>query len=620
MAGIEELEQLGYQDASLIGRGGFGAVYSALDSAFGRRVAIKLIATDLDEEANRRFERERRALAALPPHPHIVTVHAVSRTASGRPFFVMELAEGGSLRAQAGQLPWPEVFAIGVQLAGALETAHQAGVVHRDLKPENVLLGRYGDAKLGDFGIASLAGSGGTATAAVTATLSHAAPEILSGAAAGPATDIYSLASTLHTLVAGNPPFVGGAGGMPQLIAQITSHEAPSLADEGVPRAAADVISRALSKAPADRPASAQEFGMELSEQLRSHGAAVPAMAIAAPVAVVVDDASRAELTESATSIGRRGPAPQPSVPVVASSSSGRRRWAAVAAAVALVLAGTAVAVAQPWHHDSRRAAVALPGVTGTPTRKPGATVTRAPVLPPTGLSVPPTGLSVPPTTAVVVPTTAPLQTGVLQPTVPQPPVAIPPAGVPPGPAPVKVNHSPALQSVSTRTSDELASVTLRLVGRDADGDRLTYSVSGGLPTGVSLNASSGVISGRIRASAASVTTRYTEKKTAATRLVVRVSDGRSTAQQSFTWNIHDTAFVMPNYFNAYGCGNTCSPPSYTDTGKPDINVLGPHPTFCNNTRPSGITDTDKIYSQSVSADSSVAWGTTITYGYYPCR
>lgn len=76
----------------------------------------------------------------------------------------------------------------------------------------------------------------------------------------------------------------------------------------------------------------------------------------------------------------------------------------------------------------------------------------------------------------------------------------------------------------------------------------------------------------------------------------------------------------MPDYYNAYGCGNTCSPSAASDDGKPDVAWIGPHPYICTNTKPAGITDTDKIVHQSVTAGSAIAWGTSVIDVYYPCH
>lgn len=597
MASYDELVELGYRDLELLGQGGFGTVYGAADPTFGRRVALKVIETRLDDDAERRFDRERRAVAALPPHPHIVTVYSIARTGSGMPLFVMELVTGGTLAEQVGGVSWQDGFRYGVQLSGALETAHRSGVIHRDVKPDNVLLGNYGEAKLSDFGIATLTGTS-TTTAAVTATLSHAAPEILSGRPATASSDVYSLASTLFTLIAGQPPFVSGPGGMPELIARITTQPAPSLTSYGAPASVAAVLDRALAKDAADRPATAAEFGEELADALRAAGADAPSLAIAGVLSPPSDGVAGGmpEPTGSATVIGRRGRA-TPVLPVtVTPSGHGRRRVVAIAVAAAAVVAVAGVAIAQPWHHGARPAAEGTPIVTTSPS----GVASSAP---------PATHRPTPRSTSSKRPVASPSETAST--------VVVPPPGTT---APSAGNHSPTLGVVTAQSTNELARVSLRLSGADADGNALRYSLSGSLPAGLSLNSATGLISGTLKVSAASVTTKYTSIKSRAFALTATVSDGKASASRSFTWTVRDTAFVMPNYFNSYGCGNTCSPAAATDNGKPSISALGPFGTTCTSTRPAGITDTDKIVSQSIAAGTTITWGTHLTYKYYPCH
>ena len=586
LASYDELVELGYRDLELLGQGGFGTVYGAADPTFGRRVALKVIETRLDDDAERRFDRERRAVAALPPHPHIVTVYSIARTGSGMPLFVMELVAGGTLGEQLGEVGWHDAFRFGVQLSGALETAHRAGVIHRDVKPDNVLLGTYGEAKLSDFGIATLTGTS-TTTAAVTATLSHAAPEILSGRPATPSSDVYSLASTLFTLVAGQPPFVSGPGGMPELVARITTQPAPSLASYGVPASAAAVIDRALAKDVADRPASAAEFGEQLAAALRAAALDAPSPVIAGAAAPSGKASTPAgDPTGSATVIGRRGRAtpvmPAPTPP----PSHGRRRVVAIVTVAAALAAVAGVAIAQPWHHGGKPSAQGTPVVSTSPLASSTTKATHKPTPRRTG-SKPPAPSPSATSTVVVVVTQPPGSTGSTAPAA---------AG----------NHAPTL-TVASQTTNELTHVSLQLAGADADHNSLHYSLSGSLPSGLSLNSTTGVISGTIKVSAASVTKKYTAIQSRVFHLTATVSDGKKTASRSFSWTVRDTALVMPNYFNAYGCGYTCSPSSATDAGKPDISYIGPFGTTCTSTRPSGITDTDKIVYQSVSA------GTTIT-------
>ncbi|MDQ1686260.1 MAG: serine/threonine-protein kinase PknK [Frankiaceae bacterium] len=598
MASYDELVGLGYRDLTLLGQGGFGTVYGAHDPAFGRRVALKVIETRLDDDAERRFDRERRAVAALPPHPHIVNVYSIARTSSGMPVFVMELVTGGTLAERIGSASWQEAFRFGVQLSGALETAHRAGVIHRDVKPDNVLLGNYGEAKISDFGIATLTGSS-TTTAAVAATLSHAAPEILSGRPATASSDVYSLASTLYTLIAGHSPFVSGPGGMPELIARITTQPAPSLAEFGVPQSAAAVIDRALAKDAADRPRSAAEFGAELVDALRAAGADAPALAIAGVVAPASDPVdANGEQTDPATVIGRRGRATPMLPPQPGPTPHARRRVVAIVTAAAAIAAITGVAIAQPWHHGARQLAQGTPVSSTSPSS--GATSTSPVAHKPSPRS---TATKHAPST----PPTTPASSS----------VPVVPSG---STAPAAGNHAPTLTAVAAQTTNERKSVSLRLAGADADHNSLTYALSGALPAGLSLNRSTGVISGTISVSAASVTTNYTSIKSRVFRLTAMVSDGKATASRSFTWTVRDTTRYMPNYYNAYGCGNTCSPSAPTDSDKPSIKALGPFGTTCTSTRPSGITDTDKIVYQSIAAGAVFTWGTHMTYEYYPCH
>ena len=132
-----------------------------------------------------------------------------------------------------------DVIAIGVRLCSALSTAHQAGILHRDVKPHNVLLTSYGEPALADFGIASLVneeGSESLATDTAAYTVVHAAPEILQGRAGTTAADIYSLGSTLYTLLAGQAPFaVAASTGLGPLVTRILHNDVPAIARPGVP-------------------------------------------------------------------------------------------------------------------------------------------------------------------------------------------------------------------------------------------------------------------------------------------------------------------------------------------------------------------------------------------------
>jgi eukaryotic-like serine/threonine-protein kinase len=196
-----------------------GVVWRARDVVLGREVAVKEVVfppTMAEEErrpAQARVLREARAAARLN-HPGVVTLYDVVRDHGGT-FIVMELVEAPTLaelvRAD-GPLPPERVAELGVQLAGALEAAHAAGIVHRDVKPANVMVPELGVAKLADFGVASLQGDPQlTSTGLVIGSPAYMAPEQAKGEESGPAADFWALGATLFYAVEGEPPFDRGS-------------------------------------------------------------------------------------------------------------------------------------------------------------------------------------------------------------------------------------------------------------------------------------------------------------------------------------------------------------------------------------------------------------------------
>src|SRR5215472_4907760 len=194
----------------VLGTGGMATVWRASDRVLDRPVAVKVLSPQLAADAGfaARFEREARHAARLT-HPRLVTVFDCG-TDAGRPFIVMELIEGRTLRQvldQAGPLPPGQAAAIAVQVSEALEVAHAAGLVHRDIKPANIALSG-GEVKVLDFGIARADGlSGGTRTLGVLGTAAYLSPEQASGGPVGPQSDLYSLGCVLFEMLTGAPPF-----------------------------------------------------------------------------------------------------------------------------------------------------------------------------------------------------------------------------------------------------------------------------------------------------------------------------------------------------------------------------------------------------------------------------
>lgn len=256
-----------YRVAELIGRGGFGAVYRALDEDHSRNVAIKVLQGTLGETERRRFDRERKAMGRLGAHPNIISVYESGYTDLGEGYIVMELATGGSLRQQletAGPMPWNNAVAIMIAISSAIQVAHDNGVLHRDIKPDNILVDEFGYPKLTDFGIAAVA-SIATATTSTATTAVHAAPEVLQGHTAAESVDVYAIGSTLHTLVAGVPPFTQpNDEAVAAIITRTLTQPPPDLRPLGIPDPVASVIERALAKEPSERQVSAGALAIDL--------------------------------------------------------------------------------------------------------------------------------------------------------------------------------------------------------------------------------------------------------------------------------------------------------------------------------------------------------------------
>ena len=201
-----------YRLGAVVGRGGMAEVRTAEDLRLGRRVAVKLLRTDLAEQdgVRERFEDEARSAARLS-HPNVVAVFDTGEH-EGIPYIVMELLPGPSLAdlIAKGPLEVETVRRIGVQVLAALDAAHAAGLIHRDIKPANVLLAANGTAKVADFGIAKSAeAQTHTATGMLLGTAAYVPPERLSGHPATPESDLYSVGVLLYEAVTGRRPFGG---------------------------------------------------------------------------------------------------------------------------------------------------------------------------------------------------------------------------------------------------------------------------------------------------------------------------------------------------------------------------------------------------------------------------
>jgi serine/threonine-protein kinase len=202
-----------YRLDAQIGTGGMSTVYRAFDTTLERTVAVKLMHREIasDNDQLERFRREARAVAQLS-HPHIVNVIDAGED-NGRPFIVLEYVEGETLKdriRRMGRLPVDEAIAYSIEIARALQCAHQRGIVHRDIKPQNVLIDEEGSAKVTDFGIArTLEEDGLTAEGRVLGTTDYVSPEQALGHAVNGQSDLYSLGVVLFEMLTGDVPFHG---------------------------------------------------------------------------------------------------------------------------------------------------------------------------------------------------------------------------------------------------------------------------------------------------------------------------------------------------------------------------------------------------------------------------
>jgi len=262
-----------YEVQEVIGHGGMGVVFRALDPDLNRVVAIKVVSPWLASSATarRRFVREAQAAAAVC-HDHVVTVHGVNE-ADGLPYLVMQYVAGESLQARLdriGPLEVTEVVRIGMQTAAGLAAAHAQGLIHRDIKPANLLLENgLARVKISDFGLARMVDDVQlTRDGVVAGTPEYMAPEQARGAAIDHRADLFSLGSVLYAMCTGMPPFRGAT--TLALLRQVSEQE-PAPIRELNPEVSAwleAVVMRLLAKEPGDRFQNAAEVAALLERYL----------------------------------------------------------------------------------------------------------------------------------------------------------------------------------------------------------------------------------------------------------------------------------------------------------------------------------------------------------------
>ena len=304
--GISALTQVGATPAVV--------AYRGVDDATGQAVVVKALTREATPEVRARFDYDQARLVELLEHPCIVTVLSHGYTADNRPYVVTAAVEGGSMADKVGSgLDGPGVLALGIRVAGALESAHRHDVVHGDLRPEDVLIDTNGEPEVSDFGVAMVTGHGPDRATDVTR-LAHAAPEQLQTHVPTPSSDVYALGSVLYALLAGRPAFVGPDDTSVAAVgARIITEPPPSLRGGAVPDPVIDAIERAMAKDPAHRWASAEAFGLALQQAEITLGLPITPMTVIGPDRVV----PRPVVEEEAPAAAPAAPAKKSRAPVV---------------------------------------------------------------------------------------------------------------------------------------------------------------------------------------------------------------------------------------------------------------------------------------------------------------
>jgi serine/threonine protein kinase len=277
----------GYRDVTLVSTGSSSLVFRAVQSRLTRTVAIKVLLVDGDAATHAQYQRELETTVLLSSQPHIVSIIDTGSTSAGNPYIVMEYCPGGSyaqILRQRGPLPVDEIVDVGSKVADALQAAHDVGVLHRDVKPSNILRSAFGPA-LADFGIARAPHQLSGTASLDRMTPHHASPEAMRKDVQTPASDLYSLASTLWHLLAGRPPFADPTRpgqSLEDLRDRVMTEPASPVPRPDIPDWLQRELLRALAKDPRQRHPSAHTFAEILnyhayrSDAADRDGAAAP--------------------------------------------------------------------------------------------------------------------------------------------------------------------------------------------------------------------------------------------------------------------------------------------------------------------------------------------------------
>jgi serine/threonine protein kinase len=278
----------GFSYVRVLGSGGFADVFLYEQNMPRRQVAVKVMLSEVvNDQVRQMFQAEANLMAQLSAHPSILTVYQASVSADGRPYLVMELCSSSlSQRYRAESIPVAEVLRVAVKIGSAIETAHRAGVLHRDIKPSNILLTAYGHPVLSDFGIAATL-SESDFQQSVGLSIPWSAPEVLMDETAGTiASEVWSFAATVYSLLAGRSPFEvpGQSNGSTDLISRINRAKPQAIGRPDVPSSLERIVARGMSRKTEARQSSILEMLLELQSVETELGFAQT------PIEVAMDD------------------------------------------------------------------------------------------------------------------------------------------------------------------------------------------------------------------------------------------------------------------------------------------------------------------------------------------